>query len=370
MPHDPYKALYIHIPFCKSRCSYCDFTTKAVSVDSPEIDAYIEDLILQIRRQAKAGELSSIKTIYIGGGTPSYIGLSRLSSLLYGISLSIITTHEDMEWSMEANPDSINERLIKDIWAMGVNRLSIGVQSFDNKVLGILGRAHNAQTAREAVRTAYERFENVSIDLMCGIPGQSDESFRASVREAIDLGVTHVSVYPLAIEQATPFDALISAGKMEEPDDDIEARHMRIAAAELTAAGYNRYEVASYAKPGFECKHNITYWTGVPYIGFGSSATTMTQNEERRMRMQDGAITDDLMRAQYEAEDLMLGMRMTCGVSFERVNAAKQWLNGVDDAFESLIRQGLVTKTTNGYAPTEKGWLCGNDLYGTLFDLA
>ena len=371
MPHDPYQALYVHVPFCKSRCAYCDFTTRAIEPDSSEIDDYIEDVIMQIRRKSKAGELGSIKTIYIGGGTPSYIGPSRLSSLLYGISLSVITTHDDMEWSMEANPESLTERMVKDIWAMGVNRLSIGVQSFDDAVLETLGRAHDAKKAREAVKVAHERFENVSVDLMCGIPGQSAESFRASVREAVELGVMHVSVYPLTIEAHTPFRNQVIAGIIDEPDDDVEALHMQIAAEELARAGFERYEVASYAKPGFSCKHNIAYWTGVPYIGIGASAATMTQNAERRMRMKDGVVTDDLSRAQMEAEDLMLGMRMTRGVSGRRIEEAKRFLKGVDEAFAHLESEGLVAPTDDGgFAPTERGWLCGNDLYGELFDLA
>lgn len=370
MPHDPYGAMYVHIPFCKSRCAYCDFATDAIPNDSKVIDEYIESLVIDIRRQSKADELGSIKTIYIGGGTPSYIGLPRLSSLLYAISLSVITTRPDMEWSMEANPESIDDRLIRDIWAMGVNRLSIGVQSFDDDVLSFLGRPHDAATAKQAVKTAQSRFTNISVDLMCGIPGQSDESFADSVKSAIELGVTHVSIYPLTIEEHTPFYRDVMAGLIPEPDDDVEARHMKIAQSILSEVGFARYEVASYAKPGYECKHNIAYWTGVPYIGFGRSAATMTQNDERRMRITDGVVTDDLSRPEREAEDLMLGMRMTRGVSHERVDQAKIYLNGVDQAFANLQDKGLVACTDEGFAPTEKGWLCGNELYGELFSLA
>ncbi len=369
MPHDPYGAMYVHIPFCKSRCAYCDFATEAIPNDSKVIDEYIESLVVDIRRQSKADELGSIKTIYIGGGTPSYIGLSRLSSLLYAISLSVITSRPDMEWSMEANPESVDERLIRDIWAMGVNRLSIGVQSFDDDVLSFLGRPHDAATAKKAVKTAQSRFTNISVDLMCGIPGQSDESFADSVKTAIELGVTHVSIYPLTIEEHTPFYRDVIAGRIPEPDDDVEARHMKIAQSILSEAGFGRYEVASYAKPGYECKHNIAYWTGVPYIGFGRSAATMTQNDERRMRMTDGVVTDDLSRPERESEDLMLGMRMTRGISHEQVEQAKLYLNGVDQAFAKLQDEGLVTRTDEGFAPTEKGWLCGNELYGELFYL-
>ena len=328
MPHDPYKALYLHLPFCVKRCAYCDFATAAVPADSPEIDAYVEDLCLQIRRKAKEGELGAVETVYLGGGTPSHVGVARLSMLLYTLSLSMHLTPE-VECTMEANPESLTTPMVRDIWALGVNRLSIGVQSFDDEVLRILGRAHDAEAARAAVRAAQERFENVSVDLMCGIPGQSAESFAESVREAVALGANHVSVYPLTIEPHTPFDAAVLAGELEEPDDDVEAAHMQIAARVLDSEGFERYEVASYARPGFECRHNTAYWTGKPYLGLGRSAATMTQNAERRMRVQDGQVTDDLDARQMAAEDLMLGMRMTAGVSDEHAARAKEeWSDG------------------------------------------
>ncbi len=370
MPHDPYKALYVHIPYCVKRCNYCDFTTRALPVDSPEIDEYIENLILAIRRASRQDELGAIETIYIGGGTPTYIGMKRLSSLLYGISMSVITTREGMEWTVEANPESLTERMVKDMWAMGVNRLSLGVQSFDDEILSLLGRAHDSHTALQAIKAAHERFENVSVDLMCGIPGQTDESFVASVRTAIEAGVTHVSVYPLAIENHTVFHNLVIAGDIEDPDEDTQARHMELAAKELESAGFARYEVASYAKPGFECKHNMAYWTGVPYIGFGTSAATMTQNDERRMRVQDNQVTDDLTRPQMEAEDLMLGMRMTKGVSLSRIEQAKPYLPKLESTLALLEEEGLVRTTDAAVVPTERGWLCGNELYGALLELA
>ncbi len=369
MPHDPYKALYLHVPFCVKRCGYCDFATAAVPADSPEIDAYVEDLCLQIRRKAKEGELGAIETVYMGGGTPSHLGLSRLSMLLYTLSLSM-RLELDVECTMEANPESLTERMVRDVWALGVNRLSIGVQSFDDDVLAVLGRAHDADAARRAVAAAQTRFENVSVDLMCGIPGQSAASFEESVREAVSLGVAHVSVYPLTIEAHTPFNAAVLAGELDEPDDDVEAEHMEIAARVLAEAGFERYEVASYARPGFQSRHNIAYWTGVPYLGLGRSAATMTQNAERRMRVQDGQVTDDLDARGMAAEDLMLGMRMTCGVSDEHVERAAELLPAAPTVLEELAEEGLVVHEDGRWRPTERGWLCGNDLYGALFDLA
>lgn len=367
--HDPYQALYLHIPFCVKRCSYCDFTTRALDAHDPSIDEYIERLCLDIRRKGKEGELSDIKTVYIGGGTPSFVGQSRLSMLLYTLSLSM-RLEPDVECSMEANPESLNSRMVRDIWALGVNRLSIGVQSFDDDVLRVLGRAHSARDACAAVEAAHERFENVSVDLMCGIPGLSDDVFAKSVQQAIDLGVSHVSIYPLTIEDHTPFASMVLSGDMEEVDDDVEASQMKMAADILSSAGFARYEVASYAKPGFECAHNIAYWTGVPYLGLGLSAATMTQNSQRRMRMQDGNILDDLDAAQMAAEDLMLGMRMTAGISDESLDARSVLLPGAPSVLESLREGGLVEHREGRWVPTERGWLCGNELYGALLELA
>lgn len=369
MPHDPYKALYLHLPFCVKRCAYCDFATSAIAADDPRIDEYVEDICLKLRRKSREGELASIETVYLGGGTPSYIGTSRLSMLLYALSTSM-RLEPDVECTMEANPESLTPNMVRDIWALGVNRLSIGVQSFDDDVLRALGRAHDSLGACRAIEAAHERFENVSVDLMCGIPGQSAESFERGVHRAVELGVSHVSVYPLTIEPHTPFDRMVLSGELPEPDDDVEAEQMQIAETILQAAGFERYEVASYARSGFACKHNISYWTGVPYLGIGRSAATMTQNAERRMRVTDGQVTDDLNAAQMAAEDLMLGMRMTRGVSEAQLAFARALLPRLDETVEKLISEGLAEREGGRLRPTERGWLLGNDLYGELFDLA
>ena len=367
--HDPYKALYLHIPFCVKRCFYCDFDSSAMACDDPRIDEYIDDLCVQIRRKANEGELADIRTIYVGGGTPSFIGNARLTKLLYMLSVSV-RLENVREFTMEANPESVNEALIKDIWALGVNRLSIGVQSFDDEVLALLGRAHTSQRAQEAIRCAQQRFENVSVDLMCGIPGQRIESLEESVTRAVELGVAHVSMYPLTIEPHTLLNNMIMAGEFPEPDEDEQAAHMECAERILTGAGFERYEVANYARPGFESAHNIAYWTGVPYLGLGRSATTMTQNAERRGRMRDGIVTDDLSKAQMVAEDIMLGMRLAKGVPDAQVDAASAVLPKLRETLDELRDDGLVTHGDGRYRPTHQGWLCGNELYGRIYDLA
>ena len=362
---EPYRALYLHLPFCTSRCAYCDFDTSAVPADDARIDEYVEALSLEVRRAGRAGELGSIRTVYVGGGTPSHAGMARLSMLLYTLSLSA-RLEADVECTMEANPESLTERMVRDVWALGVNRLSLGVQSLDDAVLRLLGRAHDADGARRAVAAAQTRFENVSVDLMCGIPGQSDESFARSVREAVALGVAHVSVYPLSLEEGTPMQRAVAAGRMPAPDDDAQATHMAIAAELLGDAGFARYEVASYARPGFSCRHNIAYWTGVPYLGLGRSAVTMRQRPGVRERLRDGRVEERLGPAEAAAEDLMLGMRMACGVSDAQVAGARALIARIDEAFEEFAALGLATHAQGRWRPTDAGWLCGNELYGRL----
>lgn len=369
MPHDPYKALYIHVPFCKSRCNYCDFHTNAVEKTSPEITEEIERDILEIRRLGKEGELQDIETIYIGGGTPSYIGSKHLTNLLYTLGLTL-NMENIKECTVEANPESLDERLVNDLWALGANRLSIGVQSFDDEMLQILGRAHSSTDAIEAIKTASGRFENVSCDLICGIPSQTLRDFEKDLDMVLELPVKHVSIYPLTIEVGTPFARMLDRGELELPSEDMQADMMDLAASRLREADFERYEVANYAKPGFESRHNSMYWTGAPYIGIGQSATTMTQNSERRMRVQDGMVVDDLSMEQMAAEDLMLGMRMSQGVGDDMVQKSLSLLSDLDKTLRDLESKRLVDHVDGRWRPTELGWIMGNELYGALLELA
>ena len=369
MPHDPYKALYMHIPYCVKKCDYCDFTSYALKRDHKEIDEYIESLVVQIREKARAGELAEIETVYIGGGTPSHVGASRLTSLLYALGVSLDLSA--CECTMEANPESITQGLVRDIYALGVNRVSLGVQSFDSGVLEILGRAHTSEQVVRAIEALQERFDNMNIDLMCGIPGQSMESLQDSLQRAINMGVPHISVYPLTIERKTKFEHAIRRGKMAPIDEDAQAQHMEAAADMLKSAGYERYEISNYAKPGFECTHNMIYWSGLPYLGLGTSAATMTQNKDRRMRVRDGVVTDDLCPRDMLAEDLMLAMRMSRGVSAARVSLADEdLLPGAQATFDELCGLELAELCEGRYVPTVRGWLCGNEMFERIFELS
>lgn len=369
MEWQPYKALYLHVPFCKQRCKYCDFVTQAIACDSPELDAYTERLIHSIRTYSNNEVLGSLETVYIGGGTPSYLGNRRLSSLLYALSISMHLTPE-VECTLEANPDSLTESMVKDLYALGVNRLSIGVQSFDDVLLKTLGRIHSAKQAKHAIEIAQQRFDNISIDLMCGLPGQTLEQFEKDLEQACTLGVTHISVYPLMVEEGTPFASMVDAGTLVV-DEDAGAEGMELAHEYLTKQGFVHYEVASYAKPGFESRHNSAYWTGIPYLGIGQGAVSMRQNELERIRFsENNDCIEQLDAFQMAAEDIMLGMRMSKGVSNEEVEIATLLLPDLPETLQQLKNDGFVIQVNERWQPTHKGWLFGNQLYGRILNLA
>lgn len=367
MPHDPYGALYVHVPFCASKCHYCDFDSLPYKPDDPYITEYFEGLISQIRQLSKEGELTDIRTIYIGGGTPTHVGSKHLTSLLYAISVSLDLANVT-EFTVEANPESLTEPLVRDLWALGANRISLGVQSFDDALLKAIGRPHDAEAAKRAIECAQTRFQNVSVDLMCGLPGQTTQGFEADVQQAAAADITHVSVYPLSLERGTRLYK--QRRRLSFPTDDDQADMMEGAARILHGAGFHRYEVASYAREGAESKHNQAYWSGVPYLGIGRSAVTMTQNEERRMRVRDGAVEDDLDAAQMAAEDAMLAMRMARGLSKERAQKMEALLPDLPSELERLKDLGLIEGTADAWRPTERGWLLGNELFGALMGLA
>ncbi len=366
---EAFRALYLHIPFCKRRCLYCDFATEAIDALAAPVRTYVENLIRAVRRASREDLLGSIDTVYIGGGTPTFIGQGLLTEILYTLSLSMHLTDE-VECTIEANPDSVTLPLVRDMWALGANRISIGVQSFDDGVLEVLGRVHDADDARRAVSMAQDRFENVSVDMMCGVPGQTLESFEESVRCAVALGVAHVSVYPLTIEEQTPFARMVDEGRLADINEDFQATCMELAADVLAGAGYARYEVASYAKPGFACRHNKAYWSAVPYLGLGASAVSMVQGPAYRIRVQDGDVVERIGADEALAEDLMLGMRMTEGLSQDMVDAARLVFPEFDSVARDLSGRGLARWDGGRFVPTDLGWLCGNELYGTLLDLA
>lgn len=267
-----YRALYLHIPFCRAKCLYCDFDSRALTGCALEeaIGAYCEGLSAQVDAHGNAGELSEVETVYVGGGTPSLLG-----GRLVGLVDYVRAYCEPVEFTCEANPESFTLDLAQGLRAAGVTRISLGVQSLNASELKAIGRIHSAEQAMLAVAQAKAAGFSTSCDVMCGLPGQTLDTFAETLRSLVTLNPDHVSVYPLQLEEGTPLARMEEAGEMEVPDEDFQAQCMDLAAEVLEEAGYERYEVASYAKPGHRCRHNIAYWTGKPYLGLGRSAASM-----------------------------------------------------------------------------------------------
>lgn len=396
------EALYIHIPFCKKRCSYCDFTSSTCKYGDTRAEVYAQKLLFYSSVLRSAGLFQELKTAYIGGGTPTMLGHELLPQLIASVS-QLAPLHE---LSFEANPDSLDAKMQKLALKAGATRVSIGVQSFVDIELEALGRIHSAQTATQTLRRATKSHLYTSCDLMCGIPYQNLDSWTYSLKNALALGINHVSVYPLMIEEGTRMEQLCDSGKLPWPDDDVQAEYMEIAERMLYQAGFERYEVASYARPGCECKHNIAYWTGKEYIGLGTSAASMLERATyehlayiapqlpnldpttQRIRLTCTSSIDEFIAAKglggisFEieeltakeavSEDLMLGARMSRGLSDELIERARDCIGTqrVETTLENLAERELLSYQGGLWKPTHTGWLLGNELYGALWSLA
>ncbi len=396
-------ALYLHVPFCARRCLYCDFPTRAARADDELLVAYARALRLQLAELTSLGLLEGVRTAYLGGGTPSFLGPKTLGSL-------VATVHRACpalaELSCEANPDSLGDELLAKLADGGVTRVSVGVQSLDDAELAALGRAHGAPQARERLSAAVKSGLLVSCDLMCAIPLQTERSWRATLAGVIDAGVGHVSVYPLQIEESSAFGRRYVHAEAAFNDPDVQAARMLEAEGALGAAGLVRYEVASYARPGEACAHNLAYWTGRPYLGLGTGAAgmldargyarlsvvapqlpklpanitrvrlTVTSSPRAvalRPRLRDLSCDLEFLTAdQALCEDLMLAARTSAGLGAPLLERARERLGArrLDACLGRVLRRGLVTSRPDGaLAPTRRGWLQGNELYGELWGL-
>ncbi|HIY50604.1 MAG TPA: coproporphyrinogen III oxidase family protein [Candidatus Olsenella avicola] len=386
-------ALYLHIPFCHAKCAYCDFDSRPLCGEALEEAAsrYLDALLARIDAFGEAGALSEVRTAYVGGGTPTVLG-PGLPELVRRVRSWCAPD----ELTCEANPESFDESMAAALAEAGATRVSLGVQTLDPAELRAIGRIHTAEQALAAVARARAAGLSVSCDLMCGLPGQSRESWRRTLAGIVAAAPDHVSVYPLTLEEGTPLAHRAETDPSLEPDADLQAWCMEEARRVLGAAGYHPYEVASYALPGRECAHNIAYWTGASYLGLGRSAAGMLGAGEwdalaallggepagegtarvRYVQRDDVGTAFDVERLtarEAVAEDLMLGMRMTRGVGPELLSRARSVAGekSVDSAVSTALSRGLAAWDAGGrLVPTERGWLLGNELYGLMWDLA
>lgn len=261
--------IYIHIPFCKQACHYCDFHfSTSTAIRQELLNAMADELLLQ--RHYLDGE--KVETIYFGGGTPSLLGADELNLLLKPVH-TLFTVAPDAEVTLEANPDDLTTSRLTELRQLGINRLSIGIQSFQDSVLKFLNRAHDATAANECVGQARQAgFQNISIDLIYAIPGQPDEAWQANIDAALKLAPEHISSYSLTIEEKTAFGRWAAQGKLKAADDDLAAKQLEVLVATLEHAGYEQYEVSNFSRPGYQSRHNSSYWKQQRYLGIGPSA--------------------------------------------------------------------------------------------------
>jgi oxygen-independent coproporphyrinogen-3 oxidase len=373
IPHPPPLALYVHIPWCVRKCPYCDFNSHESRGEIPEKE-YVDALIADLESSLPDVWGRRVHSVFIGGGTPSLFKPSSIDHLLTAIRTRI-PVNAEAEITMEANPGTFEAERFAGYREAGVNRLSIGVQSFDDAKLAAIGRIHGGEEARRAVESALSIFGNVNIDLMYALPAQTAEEAEADIREAIALGVPHVSAYHLTLEEGTPFHRNPPA----VPDTDAAAGMQDALEAAFAAAGYEHYETSAFAKPGFRSRHNLNYWTFGDYLGIGAGAhakITSLERVRREMRIRQpqaymsATLAGKPMREAHEVEDadlpfefMLNALRLIEGfpaaLFTERTGLP---LFAIEPQLQDAQARGLLERDHAWIRPSERGRRFLNDL--------
>jgi oxygen-independent coproporphyrinogen-3 oxidase len=399
-------SLYVHIPFCIAKCGYCDFNSYAGQESL--IPAYAEALLREAEMWSAACPRWQAETLFFGGGTPSLMPVAEMERLLEGLRRRLRLT-PDAEVTLEANPGTVDKPYLSRLRELGVNRLSLGVQSFRDDELAFLGRIHSAEEARSAYRAARSAgFENVSLDLIFGLPGQTADRWLESLEEAIGLGPEHLSLYALTIEEETPLGRDVACGRTPAPDPDLQAELYVRSAERLASAGYEQYEISNWARPGRRCRHNLTYWRNGFWLGLGAGAHSHlpgirepgTRNQEPgigdrcyrfaaevsprryielvnetwKQWSQEGTLTVDEMRQVTFREEadpslalsdtLVLGLRLCDGVSLSELRRrfGQAALESHAAAFEEAVSLGLLERADGRLRLTARGRLLANEV--------
>ncbi|AMB98816.1 coproporphyrinogen III oxidase [Aerococcus urinaehominis] len=371
------RSIYIHIPFCSHICYYCDFNK--VYIEGQPVDQYVDSLIREMQAYRDALARQPIETIYIGGGTPSTLTSDQLERLFTALN-QLITLAPDYEFTFETNPNDITADKLETLKKVGVNRLSMGIQSFDDNLLEKIGRTHRAQQAIDAVKLAQEiGFDNISVDLIFRLPGQSLANFKASLDQALALDLPHYSIYSLILEQKTVFYNLMRQGKLPLPSQDEEADMFELAIQSMEKSGRHHYEISNYGKPGYESKHNLAYWDNSYYYGFGAGAHGYLngyryanhgpiQHYLKAVEDQGHAIIHEryLDRKQEIEEEMFLGLRKHKGVSrqvFKDRFGCDFYEDIYKDTIDHLLDQDLVVLTADRLYLTHHGMFIGNEVF-------
>ena len=364
--------LYVHIPFCVRKCAYCAFDSFP-GCSREEIERYISAVLREARlRQKEVTE--SIETAYIGGGTPSLVPADLMAFFLSELN-QILDMSAVREFTSEANPGTVTNEWLDAVRSAGVNRLSFGVQSFQPDILKTLGRIHSAEEAVRSIELArVHGFENLNLDLIFGIPGQTMADWEETISAALALHPEHISAYGLIPEEGTPLKRKLDSGEWSLPDPDEERNMYDRAISRFREAGLAQYEISNFARKGFECRHNIGYWDQVPYLGLGLSAASMavarpeegffsrrrtnpnTLEAYFRMAENEGE-TDNISYKNARFETVMLSLRMTKGMNrarFEELHGAPPE-SFFGETLEKLKSQGLLTLEKNAWRLTRRG---------------
>lgn len=372
--------IYIHIPFCRSKCDYCDFYSLAGAED--RMDDYQRALLAQIAECAPTARHSAVNTIYVGGGTPTFYGAARLAALLKAVRKHFRVT-ADAEITAEANPDSVDLKTLRALRRAGFNRLSLGMQSACDAELAAVHRPHTFQQTAAAVAAARKaRFKNLSLDLIYGLPSQTEESWKDTVERALALEPEHLSCYGLTVEEGTPLALRVAKGELL-PDDDAQAALYLWTVDRLAQAGYAQYEISNFARPGFQSRHNLKYWMGQPYLGLGAAAhSDFGGCRYSYVRSVDGYIrgvleggplldaSDRIVPGERGSEYLMLRLRTTFGIEeWEYRRAYFMNFDPIAAKLSEYEQKGWAARVGSRWRLTPEGFLLSNRLIGELLEL-
>lgn len=362
--------IYIHIPFCRSKCNYCAFYS--VCADKNTTAAYCKSLIEQITKRG-SNVFRPVSSVYFGGGTPSILSAEQLVSVLSAVKQSF-SVSEDAEITIEVNPADDLEALLPTLYKNGFNRLSVGIQSGNNDELRLLGRRHNKDRAREAIKIARKSgFKNISADLMLGLPESTTESLKDSLDFILSLNTEHISAYILKLEKGTPMYQMSDNLKM--PDDDMVAEQYLFMSDYLKQNGFYHYEISNFAKQGYESRHNSAYWKCQEYLGFGPSAHSFFEGN----RYYFGDSVEDFINNPYttpdgkggnEEEYIMLGLRLSNGISNTEFKQkfGKELPQGIFNKAQKMAKNGLLETNGDKIALTVHGMLVSNTIITELLE--
>ena len=371
--------IYIHIPFCKQACHYCDFHFSTSMQKKEEMVAALAKEI-RLRKSESANE--EVETIYFGGGTPSVLSSAEIDFLIQAV-YDNYTVVVNPEITLEANPDDLSTERILALSKSKVNRLSIGIQSFFEDDLKMMNRAHNSEEAQRCLTEATQYFDNISIDLIYGIPGMTNEKWRQNIDMALSFGIPHISSYALTVEPKTALKKLIQTGKIAEPNDEVAQAHFMILVDTLTANGFLHYELSNFGKENHFSKNNSAYWLGKKYIGIGPSAHSydgvsrswnIANNPLYLKAIEVGDLPNEveiLSQADRYNEYVMTGLRTIWGVSLLRIEAefGQIYLDYLLKQADKFLKDALLVVENDVLRPTKKGKFLTDGIASDLFYL-